>query len=93
MEKTSIIDERMSEMRTVRDLIALWPTHRSLAEDVGAPLSRVQKWPQAGAVPAKYHYRLHKAAVRRGFAVTAEDIARLHDVSDTTTSTSPQPTE
>ena len=69
----------MEHIPTIKQLIDLWPTRKVLAEDVGASKDRVDKWAQTGSIPAKFHARVIRAAGSRGFAVTADDLVRLHD--------------
>lgn len=69
----------MEKVSTVTELVGLWPSRRELAEDVGVMTDRVHKWAKANAIPAGFHLAVLNAAARRGFAVTAEDMVRLHD--------------
>ena len=69
----------MDRISSIKYLIALWPAQRDLAGDLGTTLDRVQKWAQKGAIPAPYHASVLRAAQVRGFAVTADDLVRLHD--------------
>lgn len=79
MEETSRIVGPMSDApTTVRELIDLWPSRRELADDIGTTVERVQKWARFQSIPAKYHLAVLEAAERRGLAVTADLIVRLH---------------
>lgn len=75
----------MPELSTARDVIALWPSRSALACDLCAEpggavtLGRIHKWAQSGAIPAPYHARIIRAAERRGYALTAADLVRVHD--------------
>lgn len=74
----------MMQIQTVRDIVDLWPSRAALAVDISTdedsvPVDRIHKWPQQGGIPAQYHWRILQAARKRGFALTAEDIARVHD--------------
>lgn len=69
----------MSTFSTIKELIDLWPTRKALAEDLATTKERVDKWAQSGSIPARFHAPLIRAAVRRGFGVTADDMVRLHD--------------
>lgn len=75
----------MTELQTVRDIIDLWPSRAALAEDITSEedpvtVDRVHKWPKAGVIPSIYHWRIIMAARRRGFGLTADDMARVHDL-------------
>ena len=72
---------------SVREIIDLWPTRADLASDLSdycsKPVSapRVHKWARAGGgIPAEFHAGVIACATLRGFAVSAEDLVRLHDV-------------
>ena len=81
MEKTSITLHPMSTLVTIKELIDLWPTRKVVAEELATTKDRVDKWAQSGSIPARFHAPLLRAAHRRGFAVTADDLVRLHDGS------------
>ena len=75
----------MSEIASIRALLSLWPTRAEAAADMTLALPaqpvtvhRVHKWAENGNVPSKYHQQLLRAAVARGFAVTADLIVALH---------------
>lgn len=73
----------MTKPTSVRELIDLWPNRKDLAADCSAghepvTVDRVHKWALSGAIPAKYHLLVVRAATRRGFDVTAHDLAVLH---------------
>ena len=65
---------------SVRELIDLWPSRRELADDLQTTKDRVDKWARALSIPARYHAGILRAALARGFAVSAEDLVRLHDL-------------
>lgn len=75
----------MSDLHTVRDVLALWPSRPEMARDLsvvsGDPVSadRIHKWAQSGAIPAGYHGRILRAAQIRGLPLTAEDLVTVHD--------------
>lgn len=85
MEFSSITHEGMTDApcpcpATVRDVIQLWPARRELGEAVGVEVSRVHKWAQANAIPAKFQQSVIDAAQARGFSiVTASLMVALHD--------------
>ena len=67
------------EETPIKLMIGLWPTRRSLAEEIGVKTSLVHKWAEAGRVPSKYQAAVVHAAQRRGFHdVTAEWMVRVH---------------
>ena len=68
----------MNTPDTIHALVALWPTRKDLAVDLGVPVDRVQKWPQVGSIPSKYHQAIIDAGVARGFPLSAKLIVRLH---------------
>jgi hypothetical protein len=76
----------VSEPSSIRDIISLWPTRAALfadlrdqlPEDVPLSVHQVQKWAEKQSIPARYHYPFLRAAEVRGFAVTADQLARLH---------------
>lgn len=69
----------MIEISSIRALIDAWPSRAALASEIDVSTARVHKWAKHGAIPARFHARILRAAVPRGFAVTAEDLVRLHD--------------
>lgn len=72
----------MTEIASIRQLIDLWPTRKTLADDLGTSKERVDKWAQTGSIPARFHAGILRAAGQREFAVTADDLVRLHDQSE-----------
>ncbi len=77
----------MTKPSSVRELIALWPTRKDLAADCSTDdervsVDRIHKWAQSGTIPAKYHLSVVRAGNRRGFGITAHDLAVLHDTAN-----------
>lgn len=72
----------MTQISSIKEMIALWPSRRALADDCGpdCTLDRVNKWAQSGSIPAAFHARIIRAADRRQLPVTTADLVRLHDV-------------
>lgn len=68
----------ITPINTVKDLIDLWPSRQVLADEIATSKARVDKWP-ANGIPAWFHARVLKAGRARGFAITADDLVRLHD--------------
>lgn len=69
----------MTEPASIPDVINLWPARKDLASEISVPVDRVHKWAQNAAIPAKFHLSVIESAARRGFPVTADLLARLHD--------------
>lgn len=65
---------------TVRELVDLWPSRLEVADDIDASVAQVHKWVQHNSIPAKYHWKIVTAAKTRKFALTAEDMLRLHSL-------------
>jgi hypothetical protein len=70
---------------TIRDLINLWPTRKTLVDDIRAAfpelpvsVSQVHKWAEKQSVPARYQHALVVVGQGRGFDVTADLIVQLH---------------
>lgn len=74
----------MAQPTTIRELIALWPSRKALADEVGTTVDRVHKWAVVGAIPARFHYDVIHAGNLRGFALSAELLVGLHKRADTT---------
>ncbi|WP_138423699.1 hypothetical protein [Maritimibacter alexandrii] len=80
----------MQTPTTLREVIDLWPNRQALVDDLAhlgharVTLAAVYKWPENG-IPAPYHFDVLRAAAARGFALTAEDIVRLHAAPGATT--------
>jgi len=75
----------MEAISSIRDLVNLWPTRSSLADDLQTfcpdlkvNTARVHKWAEHGAIPARYHFPVLMAGRHRGFTITADLIVRLH---------------
>jgi len=78
----------MEAISNIRDLVNLWPTRASLANDLQAlcpslkvNTERVHKWAKHGAIPARYHFSVLMAGRCRGFKISAELIVKLHSPS------------
>lgn len=63
-------------MTSHSDIISLWPSYSSLAEDLGVKAHAVQKWKMRDSIPGEYWTRIAEDAQRRGLAgVTLETLA------------------
>lgn len=85
MEIVSINADCMTDLHTVRDIVDLWPTRGTLADDMRrvaphAPVTaeRISKWPSAGSIPPRFQQAVIDAAAHRGFNLTAEQMVSLH---------------
>jgi hypothetical protein len=67
-------------MRTVDDIIALWPSAGALARELGLPYQTVAAWKARGSIPAAHWRALVSAAKRSGYyGVDLEALANMHD--------------
>jgi hypothetical protein len=57
-------------MQGLRDIFSLWPTTKSMAEDIGAKPDRVRKWKKFSRIPSDSWEAVVSAVNRRGGAVT-----------------------
>ena len=58
-------------------IIALWPSHQALADDVGVTRNAVALWAFHGVIPPYAWRRLVAASRRRRLGVTLEYLATL----------------
>lgn len=70
----------MTEISSIKALIQCWPSRKVLADDIEVSVDRVNKWAQTSSIPARFHARIIRSAVAREIVLTADDLARLHDV-------------
>ncbi|WP_145400155.1 hypothetical protein [Paracoccus sulfuroxidans] len=74
----------MEHRTPIYKLVALWPCRADLAADLstitGAKVSvdRVHKWAKCGAVPSSMQAHFLRAAQKRGFDLTAEEVLDIH---------------
>lgn len=64
-------------MENFRDVIEQWPDVSSMAEDIDRKPNLIRKWKERDRIPAETWLGIVKAAERRGYRVTLEDLARL----------------
>lgn len=65
----------------ISDIIGLWPTIETFAEDAGVPVSLVRVWKFRRSIPADRWSRIERAAIQKGIeGATASDLARLVSV-------------
>ena len=77
---------------TVSEILNRWPDRKAVLEDVravddGLALVAVHRWFARSSIPGKYWSALIRGARLRGIAVTADDLMRAHDPSETTRGT------
>lgn len=66
-------------MRTLDDLMGLWPSVSEFGRDIGIKPSHAQTIRVRGSIPVEYWPAIIKAASERGFkGVTAERLMALH---------------
>lgn len=77
---------------TIADIIRVWPDRTQFRMDVADDASgltvtaaQVDKWAQGKPIPAKYHFRIARVAQELGYDLTCEDIARVHCLSQRST--------
>lgn len=56
----------------------LWDSPQALADDIGAKLSRIQKWRARKKIPPSAWPKVLDAAKRRGLPVDAEQLVRAN---------------
>lgn len=65
-------------MKTFRDIIGLWPSHRAMAGDCGAKHWAVAKWHQRDRIPAEWWNAVVDGAAKAGHrSVTVEILADI----------------
>lgn len=64
-------------MKTVSDIIALWPRTADFAEECGVEYMTAHQWIRRNRVPPEHWPALVKAARRRGFPVTEALLAEM----------------
>lgn len=76
---------QVPQISTIADIIRLWPDRTRFRLDIAdealgltVTQAQVDKWAQGRPIPAKYHFRIASVAAQRGYALCAEDIARVH---------------
>jgi hypothetical protein len=66
-------------MRTVSDIMQLWPRSADLARELGVSPPRLSDWKNRNSIPAAYWRDLIRAARRHGHPeITAELLVDLH---------------
>ncbi|RBW42556.1 hypothetical protein DS901_13410 [Loktanella sp. D2R18] len=68
----------MQMISSTKDLIDMWPSRRTLANEVGVSADRVHKWALSNAIPAGFHAQVIECGAARGFPVDADLIVKLH---------------
>jgi len=66
-------------MRTISDVIQLWPRSAELARELGVSPPRISDWKNRNSIPAAYWRDLIRAAQKRGHPeITADLLVDLH---------------
>jgi hypothetical protein len=67
-------------MKSITDIMELWPTTADFGRDIGLPYPTVASWKQRGSIPVAYWRGIIRAARRRGHAeVTGDLLIELHE--------------
>ena len=67
------------KMRTVSDVISLWPRSIDLARELGISPPRLSDWKNRNSIPVTYWRDLIRAAQKRGHPeITADLLVELH---------------
>ena len=67
------------KMRTISDVIQLWPRSAELARELGVSPPRISDWKNRNSIPAAYWRDLIRAAQKRGHPeITADLLVDLH---------------
>ena len=67
----------MTKPNTFADLLANWPSHSDLRDDLGVTYQAAQKMRERSCVSAKHWPKLIPAAKKRGVRVTEADLMRM----------------
>lgn len=58
-----------------REILSLWPSQKTLADELGEKLDTVKKWRTRGRIPDVYWTELLASAKKNRLKVTLEDLA------------------
>jgi hypothetical protein len=64
-------------MKTVSDIVELWPRTRDFADDCGVEWMTAHQWRRRNKIPPEYWAALVKGAKRRGYNVTEKLLADM----------------
>lgn len=68
----------VARMKTVSDIVDLWPKQADFAADCGVKWMTVYQWRQRNKIPPEYWAALVRAAKRKGFpAITEKLLAEM----------------
>jgi DNA-binding transcriptional regulator YiaG len=67
----------MTEIRSFRDVIALWSSKEALASDVSVPAATVSKWWQRDSIPAQRWSAVLSTETAKTAGVTSDSLTRL----------------
>lgn len=65
-------------MQAVSDIFGIWPSISAMAEDLGQPYDRVQKWHARRRIPVTAWPRVIEKAARREKLLTMADMAAIN---------------
>ena len=73
----------MENIKTVKDLVSLWPNRQAFAEAISltgevVPVTRVHRWVALNSINAKYFYTILVECEKAGLEVTAETLVSIH---------------
>lgn len=69
----------MTHASSFSEVIDLWPSIAELARDIGEPYETVRQWRLRDSVPVRAFVKITRAAARRDFNVTNDDLLRIAD--------------
>ena len=69
----------MSTASSFSEVIDLWPSIAELARDIGEPYETVRQWRLRDSIPLRAFTRVVRAAARRDFNVSTDDLIRIAD--------------
>ena len=65
-------------MKTVSDIVELWPRTRIFADDCGVEWMTAHQWRRRNKIPPEHWAALVKSAKRRGIPVTEKLLTDIH---------------
>lgn len=68
---------RIVPMKTINDVVSLWPSISEFAADAGVAYGVAQQWRRRNSIPAERWSAVVAAASRRGVPVVLETLAAI----------------
>jgi hypothetical protein len=66
---------------TFKEIINMWPSYLTLAQDLGVPPGTVAAWKHRNHLPARYWRKIVKAATIRGYQkITLSKLAEIAEI-------------